>query len=686
MGKYVIDCPRCRKPLQVSTGLFAKNKISCPHCTREIDLALEKMAEETCPRCGGRVVYDRTKPNTAVCPTCHTNIKSGEVEQITCPSCSAQLTVDKNARTCTCPQCKSAIDVQSRLAQKESSKHAQVIRWEGEKDVFIYRHPMENFKLGSRLIVKEGQKAIFFRNGQALDVFGPGAHMLETQNLPLIEEILKYPTDADLTFSSQVYFIKTEGFVDVYWSIPNMELRNPGMNFYVKVGALGSAKMRIMEGNENAKKFLTQVIGTAFGGSGANGIAAQEKYDNEYLEKEFRDIIITRIGSLFADLIVSSNINILDLAPKKAQISDLLLVEYNKILVDYGLEIPPMRFMVTDIKIQPSAELEKWKQQEADRVLNVRDEDVLRETEEARRARVLAEDQTKIQRDILKAQGDVGTRKITAQGDADISMLRAQTSADISRLDAQAGADVARLDAQGFADATIISTQANAQATILSSQADAEATRLTGQASAEAYRAQAIAEADEMHAKGYTYEQETSRQIGMEALKNGLPGTGTGGGGGISIGGGSSSKGSVTDALGDMVGLGVSLSAMGSVVNMTKDIVSPVMTQISEIGKQATAPITPAAPQTNLVSAWNCTCGKSCITSKFCPECGSPKPVAADGGTWNCTCGQTGITSNFCPNCGARKPAVSNDWNCPNCGQTGITSNFCPNCGSRKGV
>ena len=592
MAKYIMDCPRCKKPLQVSTGLFAKKKVACPHCKREIVPSLEKVAEEICAHCGSRVVYDRTKPNSAICPTCHTKLRSGKQEQITCPSCLMPMDVDKSAKTCTCPQCKSVFDVQSRLAQKESSKTAQVIHWEGEKDVFIYRHPVENFKLGSQLIVKEGQKAIFFRNGQALDIFGPGRYTLETQNLPLIEEALKYPTDADLTFSSQIYFVKTEGFVNVNWAIPYTPLRNPGMNFYVQVGACGSAKMKIKEGNENIKKFLIQVIGSTFGGTGREGIVAQEKYDNAYLEKELRDYITTHLGSLFADIIVSSNISILDLAPKRVQIGDMLIKEYNELLENYGLEIPPKMFLVTDIQMQPSAELEEWKRQEADRVLRVREETILKETEEARRSRVLAEEQTAVQRDILRAQGNV---------------------------------EIQKLSAQGAAEATLISSQANAQAT-----------KLAGQASAEVYKAQAAAEAEGMRTKGYTYAQETSRQIALEAMQNGLPGTGGGnGGGGLAS---------------DMVGLGVGLSAMGGVVNLTKDIVSPIIGQISDSNKQLTdAP----APQTNLVGAWNCSCGKACITSRFCPDCGSPKP--ADSGAWNCACGQSGITSNFCPNCGSKK-------------------------------
>ena len=238
-----------------------------------------------------------------------------------------------------------------------------------------------------------------------------------------------------------------------------------------------------------------------------------------------------------------------------------------------------------------------------------------------------------------------------------------------------ADADVVRIEAQGAADATILSSKANAEATILTSRADAEATRLAGQASAEAYKAQAIAEAEEMHAKGYTYAQETSRQIGLEALQNGLPGTGNGGGSSSSVSG-------ISNAFGDIVGLGVGLSTLGGVVNMTKDIMNPIMGQISDIGKQ---PAETVELKTDLVGAWNCICGKSCITTKFCPECGSQKPVAVENGIWNCTCGQTGINSNFCPHCGARKPETNGNWNCTKCGQTGIATNFCPNCGNKKG-
>lgn len=62
---------------------------------------------------------------------------------------------------------------------------AQIIKYEGDNSTFIWKHPVEDFNTTTQLIVHESQEAIFFMNGQALDLFGPGRHTLETQNIPL---------------------------------------------------------------------------------------------------------------------------------------------------------------------------------------------------------------------------------------------------------------------------------------------------------------------------------------------------------------------------------------------------------------------------------------------------------------------------------------------------------------------
>ena len=74
---------------------------------------------------------------------------------------------------------------------------ADIIKYEGDNSTFIWKHPCEDFNTTTQLIVHESQEAIFFLNGQALDLFGPGRHTLETQNIPLLRRIIHSPTGGE---------------------------------------------------------------------------------------------------------------------------------------------------------------------------------------------------------------------------------------------------------------------------------------------------------------------------------------------------------------------------------------------------------------------------------------------------------------------------------------------------------
>ena len=88
---------------------------------------------------------------------------------------------------------------------------AEIIKYEGDNSTFIWKHPCEDFNTTTQLIVHESQEAIFFMNGQALDLFGAGRYTLETENIPLIKKFLNKPTGDKTPFHCEVYFInKTE--------------------------------------------------------------------------------------------------------------------------------------------------------------------------------------------------------------------------------------------------------------------------------------------------------------------------------------------------------------------------------------------------------------------------------------------------------------------------------------------
>ncbi|MCS7104410.1 MAG: SPFH domain-containing protein [Thermofilaceae archaeon] len=90
----------------------------------------------------------------------------------------------------------------------------QIIEWvnPGPEDI-VWRYPNENITWGAQLIVHEYEVAVFFRDGKAYDVLGPGRHTLTTQNLPLLTEVLSrlagYPTTP---FKATVIFVSTKQF------------------------------------------------------------------------------------------------------------------------------------------------------------------------------------------------------------------------------------------------------------------------------------------------------------------------------------------------------------------------------------------------------------------------------------------------------------------------------------------
>ena len=198
---------------------------------------------------------------------------------------------------------------------------------------------------------------------------------------------------------------------------------------------------------------------------------------------------------------------------------------------------------------------------------------------------------------------------------------------------------------------------------------EAERKVIEAQAAAQAERMKGLTEAEIMAAKGYSQKDVLQSEV-QKAYAEGIGNMGSG----VSIGGGGS-------MMGDIMGLGVGMAAMGAIAPQIGNMMSGLNTNL-----QQTAVDAQSAPVASKVNGWTCpTCGTKDITSKFCPDCGAKKPEPKPAGAWTCpNCGTEGVTSKFCPECGARKPEEPKGWTCPACGAKDITGKFCPDCGAKK--
>jgi len=99
-------------------------------------------------------------------------------------------------------------------------------------DELVYREPQGgngDFRMGSQVIVQEGQAAVFVSRGQAADVFMPGAHTLSTANLPILSGLIGMVTSGKTPFTAEVYFINLKDLPQVRWGTnPPIVMDTPG--------------------------------------------------------------------------------------------------------------------------------------------------------------------------------------------------------------------------------------------------------------------------------------------------------------------------------------------------------------------------------------------------------------------------------------------------------------------------
>jgi membrane protease subunit (stomatin/prohibitin family) len=143
----------------------------------------------------------------------------------------------------------------------------------------------EAIELGSQLVVEESQQAVFFRDGKALDTFGPGRHTLATPNLPLLTRLLGLPFEGKSPFQSAVVFVSTKTFLDLKWGTKEPVVYRDTELAMVRLRAFGKFAVRV----SNAQQFVNVIVGS------------QGVYTTDGVEAYFKDAIVARLTDLLGE-------------------------------------------------------------------------------------------------------------------------------------------------------------------------------------------------------------------------------------------------------------------------------------------------------------------------------------------------------------------------------------------------
>lgn len=158
------------------------------------------------------------------------------------------------------------------------------------REEIVHRFPESgsgDFRIGSQVIVREAQAAVFFRDGNALDVFAPGRHTISTANIPLLIDFIGRAFNDRTPFPAEVYFVSMREFADRKWGTHQpIIVRNPNMGLGVALlQGFGTYSFQV----KDAQQFVTQIVG------------AQGIYRTSDIESRLRSMLLSKLQDLLGE-------------------------------------------------------------------------------------------------------------------------------------------------------------------------------------------------------------------------------------------------------------------------------------------------------------------------------------------------------------------------------------------------
>lgn len=212
-------------------------------------------------------------------------------------------------------------------------------------DVIEYPDPMRNemvhripergsgdFRIGSQVIVREGQAAVFVRDGQSLDTFSAGRHTITTANIPLLVDILGKAFSNRTPFTAEVYFVSLREFLELGWGTQQpIIVRDPEFGAAALQG-FGNYTIQI----SNPQMFIAKIMGTG------------SRFTTNEIQDQLRGVILEKLQDVLGEL----KLSVLDLAGMTEEIRGAVRAKSSEQFEQWGVSLKSL--IINSLKPAPN--------------------------------------------------------------------------------------------------------------------------------------------------------------------------------------------------------------------------------------------------------------------------------------------------------------------------------------------
>ncbi len=215
-----------------------------------------------------------------------------------------------------------------------------VIKYDGKPNVMAWKYPSQELGTWTQIIVNESQEVVFLKEGQILDILGPGRHTLSTENIPILSKLINLPFGGKSPFTAEVWYINKAFALDVKWgTAPAIQLEDPKYHVFIPVTAYGQFGIQV----NDSKLFLTKLVGTL------------PSFDHDVMVKYFRGLFVSNVKNVISEYLIKKEISILEVNAYISEISSALEEKLKPQLEEYGIKLANFYVMSIEAPEEDSA-------------------------------------------------------------------------------------------------------------------------------------------------------------------------------------------------------------------------------------------------------------------------------------------------------------------------------------------